>query len=395
MQRVPTAFHPHFGVYVGWQILLTLLLVGVLGAVAVVSQLGLLYWCASLAVSCLLMSLLMPGRMIHPVKIVKTVSDNAVVGHPMLIRYEVTNTRTFLGVYSLRLVELVEEGRVAAIPRVYIPYLPPGKTVSFETTITPTQRGSMEILGTRLASRYPFGVLTRFRTILDGRKIHVYPALGRLDRRFIPGQKGHEPFATNIQSQYRGNSDEFYALREYQRGDNPRHIHWKRSASMGQLVVREMSQYAPHRLTLVLNTYVRPDDATATERFEQAVSFAATVLCDSLEKGYRTALICAAEQPDIIPPLSGREAQHRVLRTLSAIRSQSDVQLADMIRNWRWTQKWQGRCLVVSLTEVSSSVLDRMSQTIGPVQVLQVGSRVWRKLFISPTELAAATQEAM
>jgi len=67
--------------------------------------------------------------------------------------------------------------------------------------------------------------------------------------------------------------------------------------------------------------------------------------------------------------------------------------MGDMIRNWRWTQKWQGRCLIVSLNELNASVLDRMSQTIGPVQVLLVGSRIWKKLFISPTELAAA-QEA-
>ena len=50
----------------------------------------------------------------------------------------------------------------------------------------------------------------------------------------------------------RGGSDEFYGVKEFRTGENPRWIYWRRSARTGTLVSKEMSQVAPPRLLVLV-----------------------------------------------------------------------------------------------------------------------------------------------
>ena len=50
----------------------------------------------------------------------------------------------------------------------------------------------------------------------------------------------------------RGGQDEFYGVKEYRRGENPRWIYWKRSARTGTLVTREMTLVTPPRILLLV-----------------------------------------------------------------------------------------------------------------------------------------------
>lgn len=385
MRQVPTGWHPQYGIHVGWPGLMLLVAIAGMGSVAFLSQLNLLFWGTSLAVACLVVSIILPGRMVNAIEITKALADTAVVGEPMTVKYEVRNSRRWFGAYSVRIVELLGADATSAGPRAYIPYIGAGGRVTFQVLITPRQRGQLVFRGSRVASRYPFGVLTRFRTIADGRGVTVYPALGRLDRRFVPGQRGVQSHLRQTQSHARGDSDEFYALREYRRGDNPHHIYWKRSAKMGQLVVREMSRFAPHRLTVILNTHLPNGDRDDLDRFEEAVSFVATLMCDSLEKGYRVTLVCTSDPPVIVPPLSGREAQHRILRTLSQVQGQAATPLSELVRQWRWTHRWRGQCLLVGLSDPGGGVMERLSDAVGPVHSAVAGTSGWRRIFVPST----------
>lgn len=384
-KQVPTRWHPQYGLYLGWPVLgLVLAITGLVGLAFVTEMNLLLLWAASMATAILIVSMVLPGRMIYPVEITRDLPDNGVVAEPMTIKYHIRNTRKYFPIYSLRLIELIEPDKSVAIPRIYIPYIGPGQTCSFQVLITPNVRGQIEFKGTRLASRYPFGLLTRFRTCPDGRKIAIYPALGKIKGRFLPGQRQIDLQSGHARSRFHGGGDEFYALREYRRGDSIRLIHWKRSARMGQLLVREMTQFAPQRLTVILDTYLPESSAKTRMQFEQAVSFVATLLCYSLDAGYRVALICATTPPVIVPPQAGREVQHRLLRTLSQLEAQDTTQLTDQIRNWRWASRWRGRCLLVGLTDYGPALADRLAEEIGPVRQLLVGSSQWARAFLPP-----------
>ncbi len=394
LKLTPTRWHPQYGIHVGWSALILILAIGALTAVAIVSQLNLLFWAASLACAVFLISMLLPARMIKPLRIEKVLPDNGVAREPMPIRFDIHNKRRTLAVYSVRVTEIPGLLQAMTPPKVYIPYIGAGRSCSFQIVLTPTRRGQLELRGTRKASRFPFGLLTRFATEPDGRKITIYPALGKLDHRFLPGRRQLDMHLGTTQSQFRGSSDEFYALREYRRGDNPKHIHWKRSARMRQLLIREMCHYAPHRLTVILDTYLPSLDAEHLQLFEQAVSFAATVLCGALEAGYRASLVCATDPPVFVPPLAGRDAQHRLLRTLSHVEGQDRMKLEQMIKNWRWSPRWQGRGLVVTMDEKVVGLTRHLSATIGQVQVIVVGSSEWHGIFVPPSYLRSERKKS-
>jgi hypothetical protein len=67
--------------------------------------------------------------------------------------------------------------------------------------------------------------------------------------------------------------EEFANLREYRRGDDRRHIHWKSLARTGELFVKEFSLQAPRRHTVALDL-CREGLRTQENEIEDAVSVA-------------------------------------------------------------------------------------------------------------------------
>jgi len=385
INQVPSTWHPQYGIHVGWSMGALFLMVIILGCMAFATESGLLFWSVSLATAVFVTSLIYPGLIVNSIQITKTIPDSGIVSQPLAITYTIRNTRKYFPIYSLRLVEIFDKNLLSGVPRIYIPYIGAGESCSIQILIIPSKRGQLTCLGTRLASKYPFGLLTRFLTVLDKRSIMIYPALGNLARPAIPANRQTDYQLGLTQPRYQGSSDEFYALREYHPGDNPRHIHWKRSARMGRLVVREMSQYSPNRLTVILDTFLPENNIRNSFVFEQMVSFTATVLCHSLENGYRAGLICAGVPPLMVPPLAGREAQHRILETLSCVEPQFSSSLSDLFRNWRFTSAWRGRCLIISFSKPGSNIQGKLSEVIGPVQLFVAGNAEWRNIFIPPS----------
>jgi uncharacterized protein (DUF58 family) len=86
-----------------------------------------------------------------------------------------------------------------------------------------------------------------------------------------------------------GRGSEFAgSVRFYREGDEARDIHWKRTASRGELVVREHEQDSNALVTLTVNNLlaVTPDDEAAwLEGFEVSISEVATAAAAYLMQG--------------------------------------------------------------------------------------------------------------
>ncbi len=82
----------------------------------------------------------------------------------------------------------------------------------------------------------------------------------------------------------------FHALREYVRGDDLRHVHWRSSARAGQLLVRQYHDSRRTSTLLVVDT--RPSAYARPEDFELALSVAASITVRAGHDGYDLALVC-------------------------------------------------------------------------------------------------------
>jgi uncharacterized protein (DUF58 family) len=139
----------------------------------------------------------------------------------------------------------------------------------------------------RLGTAFPLGLVAARRDFLAPASVVVWPARGRLKRGLLLG--GAVETSRSAPSPSSGGQDEFFGLREYRSGDNPRWIAWRRSAARPTPVVREMARPLPEVLIVVLDTFCRGAGADPAIR-EKLIRFAGTLIDHALSRGYLVGL---------------------------------------------------------------------------------------------------------
>src|SRR5207244_4101326 len=86
--------------------------------------------------------------------------------------------------------------------------------------------------------------------------ILIFPAIGQVDPKLLAMCKSADRSGATMRPQ-RGGDDEFYGVKEFREGENPRSIYWRRSARTGVLVSKEMTQVSPPKLLLLVDTFLR------------------------------------------------------------------------------------------------------------------------------------------
>jgi uncharacterized protein (DUF58 family) len=155
-----------------------------------------------------------------------------------------------------------------------------GEEARLEWIFRPARRGVLRLELAGVGSLFPFGFL---RKTLGGglrREVVVWPAP-------VEYRGGSPVVARRPQAGERvarvGSSADLLALRQYESGDSHRLIHWKASARLGKLVVRQFAAESAEGFTLWLRT---PAEVwTRAEQLELLVSFASTLAEDLFRAG--------------------------------------------------------------------------------------------------------------
>ena len=147
------------------------------------------------------------------------------------------------------------------------------------------ERGRYRFGPLRASTRFPFGLFSRTITLGKPETLIVLPRLGRLTRGWAARRQ--EAFAgTDRRRRRPGAEGDFYGVREWRSGDGRRLIHWRSSARLGKLVVRQFERPRSRDVAVVLDLWQpEPHRPEHVENVELAVSFAATVLADVCRKG--------------------------------------------------------------------------------------------------------------
>ncbi len=148
------------------------------------------------------------------------------------------------------------------------------------------KRGLHRFTQLTVSSRFPFGFFANQRGIKAPDEIIVYPRIGKI-RVDLAEIGGGLEYAEGTQVSRREGTEDFYGLREFRPGDNPRRIHWKRSARLQKPLIMQFVQPPERDLDVYLDTYVSPG---LEERLEPCVSLAATLFDTLLKAGYSIGL---------------------------------------------------------------------------------------------------------
>jgi len=204
-------------------------------------------------------------------------------------------------------------GGVAQIETILIAYLGARDAHTTSLPFLIKRRGLHEFRYVRLSSVFPLGVFDKAMRYPAGLEVLVYPEIFPASglRHLDPARIGEEP------SRRVGWSHELRTLRGFRPGDDPRGIHWKRSARQGELIFMEREAEEGLRLALLFDNAVgRLEDEAEVERFERLVSEAASAAVHYLAQGYEVSLMTRG---DSIPHGGGRLQRQRILTALALL----------------------------------------------------------------------------
>jgi uncharacterized protein (DUF58 family) len=203
--------------------------------------------------------------------------------------------------------------------RVPVPVLPSGQTVVHGYRFTARRRGVFTV-GPLLAEwSDPFGLTRKRVQIAPAETVVVHPSFEGVNDR-VTSREWEDPPVRPPQSRPWPSGFEFYGLRDYVSGDDPRRINWLASArgDAGKLLVRESEQGITDRVRIVLDTdAAEHSPGEPSETFERAVQVAASLGVKHLADGFSVSLEGGSEP--LAKGLRGSRSRIPLLDVLAAV----------------------------------------------------------------------------
>ena len=201
------------------------------------------------------------------------------------VRVEVTVTNEGDAAYDLRFVDEVPGGlAVVDGPARHATALRSGEAATFAYTVR-AARGGHAWEALRVIARDPTGVHERETTVAAESELRCVPTFeGTAD---LPLRGLTTPYAGRVPTDVGGAGIEFYAVREYRRGDPQARVDWNRAARTGELATLELREERAATVVLVVDarreSYVAPapEVESAVERSVHAAGQLADVLLSS------------------------------------------------------------------------------------------------------------------
>ncbi|MBP7692066.1 MAG: DUF58 domain-containing protein [Anaerolineales bacterium] len=272
------------------------------------TQVSWLYVFAALGAGIWLAAAGVPGAALRALSLRRTLSaaepdgDAEVrVGDPVTVTLTLHNASRWPAA-QVRGAEICAFAPAAERDQTFFVDVPAHGALTLRYTVPAARRGWFEFAPVPLTSRAPFGFWAAARpapapgAVLIFPEYRELPSLPVLDRR---------PAAQNPYARI-GAGSEFLGVREYRPGDSPRHVHWRTSARVGRLVVREFAEETQPGVLIALDVHaasvIGPADDNTLER---TIKVAATLVHYADRRGLAVSLAAASEAwPAPVGPLS-------------------------------------------------------------------------------------------
>lgn len=168
---------------------------------------------------------------------------------------------------------------------VLIPPVPPRREVTVSYRFVPLKRGELTLGPVTLERRDPWGLFIRRATASATMTVLVHPRVLPIEVSLAGNRIGQEGGTADRDVL---GSNQFHTLREYVVGDELRQIHWRSSARVGKLMVKQLVDNPLPRALVLLDNDLR--SYAKTEDFEQAVDAAASIGTAIVEAGLPVSL---------------------------------------------------------------------------------------------------------
>lgn len=253
----------------GWLFLVVTIAIGL---AALNTGHNLFYLVFAMLVSLIVVSGLLSERAVRHLRVERRVPAEMFARSAVPLELRVRNVSRKRASYAVE----IREG-VAGQPRRRVGFLDrldPGVERSFVSLWSFPRRGRQSFRSVHLVTRFPFGLFEKTRIVPAGESCVVFPAVEGEDRRGLSCEAGANAFRKHRLG------EEVIGLRRKLPDDDPRRIHWRVSARIGEWMVTEHAQTLDRPVAVFFDSR-----GPAGEGFEAAVERAASLVWGASRDG--------------------------------------------------------------------------------------------------------------
>ncbi len=223
-----------------------------------------------------------------------------------------------------------------------------------------SRRGQYQLKSVELTASDPLGLFLFRRPLPLASEFLVYPLPMELPEAFL-GREARSGREIRSTLSRRGESLEMHSTREYQYGDELRHIHWPSTARTGRLVVVERAEPTDRTTWIALDlTHGSERGQPPYTTLDTAARLAAAAAREALAEGEAVAMILPDQEPAFLAANRGTDHYYTLLQGLAKAKATATMPL--------------GEALIHHATEASARLL---FFTSAPDAFLLQGLAVW------------------
>jgi uncharacterized protein (DUF58 family) len=274
--------------------------------------------------------------------------------------------------------DVFDDGRRAA--RFIVPPIPPGDIARAAYRVPTSRRGRYPIGPLTLGLFDPFGLARSSQLATGIDEVIVRPRIH--DIVAPPDAPGrHAATADTVRaSVFSADGEDFLTLRDYEIGDDLRRVHWRSTARVGELMVRQDETRARAHATVLLDTRASAYDIVS---FELAVEAAASIVAKLATLRRRVEVVTSNGQT--LGDAATGDAP-LVMDRLAQIRLDTGDRLLSVVAGLAGRQR-TGVLVVVTgaTTDEEFAKLAGLSTRYGVVTIVSTKATAGREAFLAPS----------
>ncbi len=240
-------------------------------------------------------------------------------------------------------IEVIDRSNLPDHSAGFVTYLPGYEQRRWVVRTPCTIRGKFRLGPVTLASSDLLGLFRLQRDIAGDNEVLVYPRTVPLPGFVLPGAE--LPGGQDLRRRAHHVTPNVAAVRDYQPGDSFNRIHWRSTARLGRLIVKEFELDPTAEVYVALDMHESVQQAwwsaegrsavrgqrTVESTEEYAVHAAASIARHVLDQNRAVGLIAWGQRREVIPPEREARQLYKILEALAELRAYGSTSLAEAL----------------------------------------------------------------
>ena len=299
------------------------------------SKLVLLYFAFSASIGLIILSFIFSKFLLFNLEIQREMPAQAYEGEMVSVAIKLRNRIALLD-QSMEIEDVFSAAGPNYKPKtIYLNGISKGK-IQFSYQEFCYKRGHYRIGPFRVKLFDPLGLFYMKKEIFVYSTLIVYPSIFTVHN--LPFVLGHlSPRFGEQTTRISGDYEEFYGIREYQKEDGWRRIHWRSTARTNQLMVKHFEQSSQWKAMLVLDCFKANSIGFGKNNtFEYAIKVIASLSKHLMYKNASFGLLANSKTPLHMNMSKGRNHYFKILDKLAEIDSNGLINVHTLLAKYQW-----------------------------------------------------------